>query len=232
METGRLPSSWKKANVLPIHKKGNRQLKKIIGPPPFYLFAENFFEKLMFYPIYEHLCANQPLTRNQSGFRTSDSTVNQLLSFTHKIYSALEEFPSRETRAVFLDISKTFDKVWHDGILFKLQTYGISGSPPTTTKDFLSNRQQRVILNGKSSGWSSITAGVPGVQFSDLRQDRFRHRFHCSNPMCLCQMGIEGNEHFLLHCPLYTNYRKDLFDRLSNIVDRNLDSLTSIYLCN
>ena len=42
------------------------------------------------------------------------------------------------------------------------------------------------------------------VQFSDLREHRFRHRFHCSNPMCLCQTGIEDNEHFLLHCPRYT----------------------------
>ena len=54
------------------------------------------------------------------------------------------------------------------------------------------------------------------VQFSDLREHRFRHRFHCSNPMCLCQTGIEDNEHFLLHCPRYINYRKDLLDRVSN----------------
>ena len=70
------------------------------------------------------------------------------------------------------------------------------------------------------------------VQFSDLREHRFRHRFHCSNPMCLCQTGIEDNEHFLLHCPYYTNYRKYLLDRFSNIVDRDLDSLTSTDLCN
>ena len=70
------------------------------------------------------------------------------------------------------------------------------------------------------------------VQFSDLREHRFRHRFHCSNPMCLCQTGIEDNEHFLLHCPRYTIYRKDLLDRVSNIVERDLDSLTSIDLCN
>ena len=70
------------------------------------------------------------------------------------------------------------------------------------------------------------------VQFSDLREHRFRHRFHCSNPMCLCQTGIEGNEHFLLHCPCYTNYRKDLLDRVLNIVDRDLDSLTSTDFCN
>ena len=63
--------------------------------------------------------------------------------------------------AVFLDISKAFDKVWHDGLLFKLKNYGISGFLFTIIKDFLANHQQRVVLNGKSSCWSSITAGVP-----------------------------------------------------------------------
>ena len=70
------------------------------------------------------------------------------------------------------------------------------------------------------------------VQYSDFREHRFRHRFHCSNPTCLCQTGIEDNEHFLLHCPRFTIYRKDLLDRVSNIVERDLDSLTSIDLCN
>ena len=63
--------------------------------------------------------------------------------------------------AVFLDISNAFDKVWHNGFLFKLKNYDISGSLFTIIKAFLANRQQRVVLNEKSSCWSSITAGVP-----------------------------------------------------------------------
>ena len=72
----------------------------------------------------------------------------------------------------------------------------------------------------------------PTKKFSDLREHRFRHRFHCSNPMCLCQTGIEKNERFLLHCPRYTKYLKDPLYRVSNIVDRDLDSLISIDICN
>ena len=88
------------------------------------------------------------------------STINQLLSITHKIYLAFEEFPSRETRAVLLDISKAFDKVWHDGLLLKLKSYGISGCLFTVIKDFFNNHHQCVVLNGKSSVWSPITAGA------------------------------------------------------------------------
>ena len=111
LETGRFPSSWKKANVLPIYKKENRQLKKNYRPIFLLPICGKIFEKLMFDAIYEYLCVNQLLTPNQSGFRPGDSTVNQLLSVTHQIYSAFEEFPSRETWTVFLDISKAFDKV-------------------------------------------------------------------------------------------------------------------------
>ena len=79
----------------------------------------------------------------------------------HKIYSAFEEFPSRETKAIYLDMSKAFHKVWHDGLLFKLKRYGISDCLFTLTEDFLRNRQQRVVLNGKGSERSSVMAGVP-----------------------------------------------------------------------
>ena len=161
METGRFPSSWKKANVLPIHNKENRQIKKNYRPISLLPICVKIFEKLIFDTIYEYLCENQLLTPNQSGFRPGDSTVNQLLSITHKIYSAFEEFPSRETRAVFLDISKAFDKVWHDGLLFKLKSYGISRCLFSVLEDFLDNHQQRVALNGKNSNWSPVIAGVP-----------------------------------------------------------------------
>ena len=115
----------------------------------------------MFDAIYEFLCENQLLTPNQSGFRPGDSPINQLLSVTHKIYLAFQKFPSRETRAVFLDISKAFDKVWHDDLLFKLKSYGISGCLLTVIKDVFNNHHQRVVLNGKRSIWSPITAGIP-----------------------------------------------------------------------
>ena len=64
-------------------------------------------------------------------------------------------------RGVFLDISKAFDKVWHKGLLFKLKQNGISGKLLNLISDFLSNRKQRVVLNGQYSSWKNIEAGVP-----------------------------------------------------------------------
>ena len=83
------------------------------------------------------------------------------MSITHTIYTAFEDVPSRETRAVFLDLSKAFDRVWHEGLLYKLECNGISGNLLGIIKDFLHDRRQRVVLNGKSSNWSTVRAGVP-----------------------------------------------------------------------
>ena len=66
-----------------------------------------------------------------------------------------------EVRGVFLDISKAFDKVWHEGILFKLKSNGVNGKLLALIKSFLNSRPQRVVLNGQCSSWVDITAGVP-----------------------------------------------------------------------
>ena len=60
----------------------------------------------------------------RGGFRTGDSYINQLLSITYNIYHSFDE--GFEIRAIFLDISKSFDKVWHEGLIYKLRLYGFS----------------------------------------------------------------------------------------------------------
>ena len=101
------------------------------------------------------------LNSNQSGFRPSESCINQLLAITHEIFEAFDCNPSLEIRSVFLDISKAFDKVWHEGLLYKLKTMDISGELYNLLESYLSGRFQRVLLNGQSSSWKPVLAGVP-----------------------------------------------------------------------
>ena len=61
----------------------------------------------------------------------------------------------------FLDISKAFDRVWHDGLIYKLQCCGIRDNLLKIIRSFLANRKQRTVLNGKTSNWGTVTAGVP-----------------------------------------------------------------------
>ena len=64
-------------------------------------------------------------------------------------------------RGVFVDISKVFDKFWHDGLIFKLKSYGFEGELLLLLKNSLRNREQRVVLNGQTSEWKRIYSGVP-----------------------------------------------------------------------
>ena len=100
------------------------------------------------------------LSPKQSGFRPGDSTINQLLSITNEIQVTFDQYSMRQTRAVFLDISEAFDKVWQKELISKLKSNGIQRKLLNLIISFLSNRQQRVALNGKSK-WKYVSAGVP-----------------------------------------------------------------------
>ena len=102
---------------------------------------------------------NNLISSNQSGFKQGDSCINQLLSITHDIYQSLDQ--GYELRGVFLDISKAFNKVWHKGLIHKLQQNGIGGPLLKILTDFLKSQKQRVVLNGQHSSWSDVLAGVP-----------------------------------------------------------------------
>ena len=119
------------------------------------------FEKIIFNNLYNYLNTNNLITENQSGFRPGDSTINQLLYLVNEIHEAFEDPNSLEVRAVFLDISKAFDKVWHDGLIFKLKQNGVDGRLLKLFESYLRDRQQRVVINGSYSEYLPIESGVP-----------------------------------------------------------------------
>ena len=84
-----------------------------------------------------------------------------MLTITQEIFSAFDCNSSLEICLIFLDISKAFDKVWHEGLLYKLKSFGISGNLLNLIKHYLTDRSQRVLLNGQCSNWQPILVGVP-----------------------------------------------------------------------
>ncbi len=127
LECGIFPEIWKHANVVPIHKKNEKNLKKNYRPISLLPIFGKILEKLIFDSLYSHLVSSKLLNVNQSGFRPGDSTINQLISITHTIFKAFDCNPPVDVRSVYLDISKAFDRVWHDGLIFKLKRCGVSG---------------------------------------------------------------------------------------------------------
>ena len=99
--------------------------------------------------MFEFFIENNLISKNQSGFRPGDSCINQLLSITHEIYQSFDD--NLEVRAIFLDISKAFVKVWHKGLIFKLKQNCIPDKILNIISDFFSVRKKLVILNGQVS---------------------------------------------------------------------------------
>ena len=90
-----------------------------------------------------------------------DSCIHHLISITHEIYASFDANPSLEGRGIFLDILKAFDRVWHEGLIYKIKYMGVKGDLLALIEYFLFKRQQRVVLNGQESEWLTIKAGVP-----------------------------------------------------------------------
>ena len=128
----------------------NKEHKQIIkNYRPIFLLSmcANLFAKILLKIMYSHLTRNDLITKNHSGFRPGDSTTNQLLFLVDSIYRAFGHKDSREIRAVFLDLSKAFDKVWHSGLIFKLKQNGIDGKLLSLMLSYLMDRKQCIVIN-------------------------------------------------------------------------------------
>ena len=96
--------------------------------------------------MFRFFLENKLIRPHKSVFNSGDSCINQLLSITRKVYKSFDD--GLEVRSAFLDISKAFDKVWHDGIIFEPEKNDICGDLLNILIDFVSNREQSVALNG------------------------------------------------------------------------------------
>ena len=158
IECGEMPAIRKQANITPIFKQNDPSdpanyrpisLLSSIGKVlerSVHKYVFNFFGIIMLL-----LHSNQVLCMV--------TTVNQPVDIYNTFCNALDE--GKEVRAIFCDISKAFDRVWHKGFLFKLRSVGISGTLLHWFANYLNNRKQLVVLPGATSRWTFTNAGVP-----------------------------------------------------------------------
>ena len=137
IESGIFPDQWKEANVTPVHKKKDKQTVSNYRPISLLPIFAKIFERIIFKNLYNYLTANKLITKNQSGFTPGDSGTNQLLSLVHDVHKAFDDNSCLEVRSVYLDMSKAFDKVWHEGLLHKLKQNGINGKLLTLLQNYL-----------------------------------------------------------------------------------------------
>ena len=107
----------------------------------------------------DHLSSHKLLSDSQFGFRRNRSTVLQLLTVMEDWTEALDN--NLQVDTVYLDFKKAFDSVPHKRLVKKLEKYGITGNLLKWLKNFLYERKQRVVINGKSSKWSDVLSRIP-----------------------------------------------------------------------
>jgi hypothetical protein len=159
LSTGIFPNIWKKANVPPVFKQNDKQNKNNYHPISLLANIGKVLERVVFIHLYKFCLEHNLLTWKNSGYKPLDSSMNQLIYISHKIYEALEK--GHDVCFVSLDASAAFDRVWHSGLLHKLKCKGIVGKLFDWLKSYLSDRFQRVVIKGQFSEWIKILAGVP-----------------------------------------------------------------------
>ena len=156
---GRVPEDWKKANVTPIFKKGSKGDPGNYRPVSLTSVACKMMESVMRDAITDHLDQNRLIRNSQHGFTKGRSCATNLLEFLEKATLAADEGAAMDV--VFLDFAKAFDKVPRERLLKKLHAHGIRGNLLQWITDWLTNRLQRVVLNGEFSSWIEVLSGVP-----------------------------------------------------------------------
>ena len=137
---GIFPNNWKKSNIFPIHKKGDKQIVNNYRPVSLLPICGKIFERLIFNSLYQFLEEHNLLSIHQSGFRCNDPCINQLLFIVDTLYKAFDAYLTFDARGVFLDMPKDFDKVWHKLLIYKLKSMGVSDSLLKFIHSFSTNR--------------------------------------------------------------------------------------------
>jgi retron-type reverse transcriptase len=154
------PSRWKSANVIFIPKPG----KDLLFPQnyrPISLLSNvgKVLEKVILTRLVRATNENHVLPDEQFGFRPKHSTADQLIHVTEFISQGINQKES--TGAIFLDVAKAFDTVWHDGLVYKLHTAGVSLAMVKLLNSFLEDRKFHAKIGNVLSTVREIEAGVP-----------------------------------------------------------------------
>ena len=158
--TGKFPDKWREAIIIPIQKKQKDKTKKSSYRPISLLSClGKVMERIVNARLLKHLEANNMLSSSQSAYRKNRSTEDQLVYLTQEIENAFQE--KRKTLAVFIDLTKAFDKVWKDGLLLKLLHKKVEGRMFNWIQNFLQYRTARVKLDGQTSHRVPLQQGVP-----------------------------------------------------------------------
>ena len=158
--TAHYPSGWKIAKVIPIPKP-NKNISLPVSYRPISLLPclSKVAEKIIKKRLDLFLNKNKILIDEQFGFRREHSTIDQLARFINDITKNFNE--KKHTGAIFLDLEKAFDNVWHNGLIYKLIKLNFPIYLILLINSYIRRRQMFVEINGVKSIMHNIYTGVP-----------------------------------------------------------------------
>ena len=156
---GAVPSDWRIANVASIFKKGDRTEPSNYRPISLTSIICKLLESLIRDAIMNHLIKHNLINSSQHGFWPHRSCLTNLLEYLEEVTKLIDAGHSVDL--LYLDFSRAFDKVPHKRLLSKVRSLGVVGNVAAWIEAWLTDRKQRVVLNGRFSDWINVTSGVP-----------------------------------------------------------------------
>lgn len=157
---GKVPQAWKISTMIPIHKEGKPQNKpSSYRPVSLTSCICKLMERMINVRLTWFLEQRKIYMDEQTGFRRHRSTEDQICFTSQEIEDASQE--KKQLVVVWVDMAQAFDRVWKDGLLLKLKREKISNNMYKWIESFLTNRNARVALQGKSSRIAPLKHGVP-----------------------------------------------------------------------
>ena len=158
IEQGIFPSRWKEANIVPVFKKGSRKLPINYRAVSLIPFFGKILERVVRDRLFAHV--KPALSEHQHGFLPGRSCETNLACLLSTAWNSITN--GKQTDVIYTDFSSAFQSVNHQLLIHKLNiSYSVGGQALKWCSSFLSDRKQRVVVNGKCSSWQSVTSGTP-----------------------------------------------------------------------
>ena len=164
LKTKTLPTLWKEAIIIPIHKKGLKNSIKNYRPISLTSAICRLMENILQQKLLDHLLKNNLINQNQYGFLPGKSTLSQHLDLIDQLTKNHDN--KLNTEMLYLDFSKAFDRVSHQKLLHILNQFKIDPQIYNWLKHYLHERRQRTVVEDTFSAYSSITSGCHKGRYS------------------------------------------------------------------
>ena len=159
LKEGVVPFEWKEANIIPLFKKGSRNKSENYRPVSLTSVICKLLERLIKDHMVDFLVKHKLLNSSQHRFLKARSCLKNMLCFLEEITKWIDV--GSPVDIIYLDFQKAFHKVPHQRLLLKLKAHGIGDSITDWIEQWLTDRRQRVVVDGEVSNWKSDLSGVP-----------------------------------------------------------------------